>query len=273
VTHDVNAPLTVIGSGHQAEILAWTNGRVVKLLRPGLGEALALEEARKTALVHDRGYPAPEVFEPVEVAARHGFVMERLEGATLAALTLASPEHASRLLESFTDLHVQLAGVSGDGLPPLEPRLEAQIAAAPLSETERAEALGCLALCPLGNRAHHGDFHPLNVLSTARGLVVIDWFGARSAHPSADLAKTCLTLRTATLSELPMEQRTRLLSSGLDQAHLARYIARSSVTREQVRLWMKPLAAAMLFNGQQEGFVGRDYEMVKTIATGALQIV
>lgn len=273
MTNDANASLTVIGSGHQAEIIAWTNGRVVKLLRPGLGEALALEEARQTALVHDRGYPAPEVFEQVEVAGRHGFVMERLEGTTLAALTLASPEHASRILESFTDLQLQLAGVSGDGLPPLELRLKAQITAAPLLETERAEALRCLARCPLGNRVYHGDFHPLNVLSTARGLVVIDWFGARSADPSADLAKTCLTLRVATLSELPLEQRSRLLSSRLDQTHLARYIARSSVTREQVRLWMKPLAAAMLFGGQQYGFVGRDYEMVKAIATGALQIL
>ena len=43
---------------------------------------------------------------------------------------------------------------------------------------------------PAGDRMIHLDLHPLNVMSTPHGLLVIDWANARRGDPAIDVANT-----------------------------------------------------------------------------------
>src|ERR1043165_1595103 len=69
-----------IGSGRAAEVFAYGEGRIIKLLRQqGGGEFLAREaDAQRAA--REAGVAAPEVFGLESVDGRTGIVMERVDG-------------------------------------------------------------------------------------------------------------------------------------------------------------------------------------------------
>ena len=49
----------------------------------------------------------------------------------------------------------------------------------------------------------HGDLHPMNVILTDRGPVVIDWEGARIGPRDADVAITWMLLEIGELDDVP----------------------------------------------------------------------
>ena len=62
----------LIGEGRRAEILAWDDGRVLKLYRDASAIGAATEEARATAAAHSAGAPAPRCFGTAEFDGRTG---------------------------------------------------------------------------------------------------------------------------------------------------------------------------------------------------------
>jgi aminoglycoside phosphotransferase (APT) family kinase protein len=260
----------LVAEGSQARIFAYGDAKVLKLFRRA-GRAAVAEEARKTELARCLGYPAPRVYDVVEIDGSFGFVMERLTGCPLMHSMVGDPSRAAERARTLAELHGTLARLPGAALPPLEPRVAGMIDDAPLPSATRYDARRCLDTCPRGDAIHHGDFHPLNVLSTERGLYVIDWFNACRAHPSADVALTYLIATTTLLADLlPAEIVARIepLRSMVDAAYLDRYLEVTGVTRDQVRSWMRPLAAARLTDLDRAGASGFDRNRLTAIATG-----
>ena len=54
-----------------------------------------------------------------------------------------------------------------------------------------------------GERIVHLDLHPLNVMLTAAGPVVIDWTNAAAGPPGADVAMTYLIMASSDLDAVP----------------------------------------------------------------------
>lgn len=54
-----------------------------------------------------------------------------------------------------------------------------------------------------GERIVHLDLHPLNVMLTAAGPVVIDWTNAAACPPGTDVAMTCLIVASSDLDAVP----------------------------------------------------------------------
>jgi tRNA A-37 threonylcarbamoyl transferase component Bud32 len=147
-----------IAEGRDSEIFEHAPGQVLRVarvprdLRP---------EARIMNYVREHDSPAPEVFD-----AGDGWLgMERLDGKSLL---VAMP----RTLKGIRDgalitahLHKRLAAIPApDWLP---------------------EAPG-----PPGNDVLHLDLHPMNIMQTRRGPVVIDWGIARRGDGAVDVAAT-----------------------------------------------------------------------------------
>jgi len=115
----------------------------------------------------DRGYPAPAVYE----AGEGYLVMDRLEGRTMLASGIKRPDRLPMFGRMLASLHEQLhvieapAGVPDASLP--------------------------------GSRLLHRDLHPLNVLITATGPIVIDWSNAARGDPAYDVADTWVLFATA----------------------------------------------------------------------------
>ena len=144
-----------IAEGRDSEIYEHGPGRVLRVARNGrslVGEAEVMEYVRS----HD--YPVPAVHD-----AGDGYlVMDRVDGPTM--LDDAIPFRIGRNARLLAELHERLHRI------PAPPGL--RVASLP------------------GDRLVHRDLHPLNVLITDGGPIVIDWANAAAGDPAFDVADT-----------------------------------------------------------------------------------
>jgi aminoglycoside phosphotransferase (APT) family kinase protein len=119
------------------------------------------------------GYPVPAV----HAVDGPDLVMERLHGQTMAADLARRPWRVARHARALARLHDQLHQIA----PPASlPDLAGQ-----------------------GGQVMHLDLHPLNVMLTPDGPVVIDWTNARAGPAGADVAMTYVLLTTSDLDGVP----------------------------------------------------------------------
>jgi aminoglycoside phosphotransferase (APT) family kinase protein len=151
----VTGPL--LAAGREADVYALDEQRVLRRYRR---DADVTGEADAMRHLAGLGYPVPAVYE----AIGRDMILERLDGPTMAeavARTALSPaEAAAHLADLLRRLH---------DVPPWPG-------------------------APAGSCIVHLDLHPLNVLMTARGPVVIDWCNARTGEPDLDTGLTALIL-------------------------------------------------------------------------------
>ena len=181
-----------LAAGRDADIFDYGPGLVLRRSRRGrslAGEARIMEYARA------QGYPVPAVEEVSDDGL--SMVMERVDGVDMVATVIRHPwtiRHQGRLL---ADLHQRLHALEApDWLGP-----------APVGR---------------GQRLLHLDLHPLNVLMSPAGPVVIDWTNACRGDPAVDVALTWALMvagdvpRGRVLSALVGRVRSVLVRSFLD---------------------------------------------------------
>lgn len=216
--------------GWESEIYAYTltfgapgqrrnESRVLRLLT-GAGLEGARNEYQVLSLLHQTGYPVPEVYalgEPSDGLGKPFIIMQRIEGGDFAGRFPHSPEDDLTPLRDFIALFRQLHTLdwrphlpNSDQLsPPDQPyfhydRILAMIAHyltnagftmfTPLQDwlIGQRERVPCERSSVL-----HQDFHPGNILADAEGnLFVVDWSSAEISDYRFDLAWT-LTLALA----------------------------------------------------------------------------
>jgi aminoglycoside phosphotransferase (APT) family kinase protein len=160
----------LIASGRDADIYEFGVGRVLRRSRV-VGRSQA-DEARIMEYVRDQGYPVPQVFDVSDDGT--DLVMERVEGPTMAAQGGQRPWSIRSLGKQLAELHVELHKL-------------------PAPQWLKPAGIGS------GDRVLHMDLHPLNVLETTRGPVVIDWTNAVSGDPSVDVALTWVLVASGEL--------------------------------------------------------------------------
>ncbi|MCZ7535643.1 MAG: phosphotransferase [Acidimicrobiia bacterium] len=156
----------LIASGRDADIFEHGPGLVLRRAR----SARSLEvEARVMDLAHSHGYPVPAVHDLLEDGA--ALVMERVDGPNMLDDAAAHPWRIARHARTLADLHNRLHEIPApDWLPQLPDG---------------------------GDRLVHLDLHPLNVIMSESGPVVIDWTNAHRGDGLTDVALTWVLLATA----------------------------------------------------------------------------
>ena len=150
----------LLASGRDADIFECGPGLVLRRSRRGRS---LVDEARVMTFARDQGYPVPAVEE-----LRHDgteLVMQRLDGESMMAALLRRPWTMARHGSVLAELHQQLHGIAAP----------AWLGASPLSK---------------GDRLVHLDLHPMNVMLTPTGPMVIDWTRAGRGNPPTDVALT-----------------------------------------------------------------------------------
>jgi serine/threonine protein kinase len=150
-----------LAEGRDSEIFEQGRDKVLRVARDGrslVGEAEIMRYARR------HGYPCPDVYD-----AGDGYlVMDRLDGPTM--------------MDSI-------------GTPPFPLRRSGRLLAELHDRLHRIPAPPGLPEGPLGgDRLVHRDLHPLNVMMTSAGPVVIDWANASAGSPALDVAETWVLL-------------------------------------------------------------------------------
>lgn len=154
-----------IAEGRDSEIFEHGSGKVLRVARDGRS---LVAEAEVMRYVRTQGYPCPEVYD-----AGDGYlVMDRLEGPTM---------------------------VESAGRPPFPLRRSGRMLAELHQRLHRIPAPPGIRVAPVpGDRLVHRDLHPLNVMMTPDGPMVIDWANASAGDPAFDVADTWVLLACAT---------------------------------------------------------------------------
>ncbi len=153
-------PGPLLAAGRDCDIFEYGPGLVLRRSREG--HSLATE-ARTLEYVRGFGYPVPAVDEVSDDGA--DMILERIEGRSMVDAMSAKPWTIRRQGRVLADLHRRLHEIPApDWVGP--------------------------APCGEGDRLLHLDLHPLNVMITKRGPVVIDWPNARHGDPNVDVAVT-----------------------------------------------------------------------------------
>jgi aminoglycoside phosphotransferase (APT) family kinase protein len=243
-----------VGSGREAEILAWGKGKVLRLMWKPERKPLLEREAAALRAARAAGAPVPEVYELTEFAGRPGLVMERVQGPDLLTALAKRPWRVIRTARVCGQTHARLHDAPA---PPELPRLRAllgeHISSSPaLSDELRSLSLEELSRLPDGDRICHGDFHPGNLLLGPGGPLVVDWTGASRGDPMADVARALLLLR---LGELPPDapRMLKLLDGAgrrlLRRGYLRAYARAAPFDRQRVERWQPVLLAHRLTEG------------------------
>jgi len=233
--------------GATAEIFAWEDGQILKLFRDWFPVEAVQTEARTARLIHASGAPAPAVGEIVEIDGRMGLLYERIDGRSMLAALTAQPwrlVHFARQLAALqADLHKRAAPA---GMPAQRQRMQIKIERAEaIAPAIRQRILALLDSLLTDNRLCHGDFHPDNVLLTARGPVIIDWIDATAGYPLADVARSSLLMGFAQPPDGgTLDWKIRLARRWLHHAYLAHYRRLSPFADDVLAHWRLVAAAA-----------------------------
>jgi thiamine kinase len=243
-----------IGAGREAEILAWGQGSVLRLMRdPNGTESLKHQVAAMTA-AKASGCPVPWAREPIWFEGRPGVVMERVDGPDLLNSVTRRPWSMVSCARILAHVHSELHEVRAPlSLPATREVIRGRIeAAAGIPKHLSAFALDLLGTLPDGGSLCHGDFHPGNVLLGRAGPFVIDWTGASRGDPDGDVARTLFLLRSGEpLPGTPAPMRLVIAVGRRAFAELYRrnYIRRRPINHNSIERWLVPHAAARIAEG------------------------
>lgn len=210
----MSEPGPLIASGRDADIYDVGNGSVIRRTRTGRP---LHHEAHVMGLAHAAGYPVPEV-RGISDDGRD-LTLERIDGPTLLDDLAAHPWRVNRsadlLAELLVDLHEIPVAPAEDG-----------------SDTLRPAATGP------GPTLIHLDLHPLNVLASPRGPIVIDWANAGSGVAEDDVAVTWLVMAAAAVpggaamafaGRVLRDRFVRRLLASFDRDELRRHLRTAAV--------------------------------------------
>jgi|SRR5580692_1585778 aminoglycoside phosphotransferase (APT) family kinase protein len=168
---ETQLPGPLVGAGRNADVYDVGGGRVLRRYRDGRDAAAVDREAQVMIHARAHGLPVPEVFE----VAGSDIIMERAVGPTMLDVL---------------------------GRRPWTLRGQARLLARLHETVHQAPALpGLRTAGGDGDSASqvllHRDLHPMNVILTSTGPVIIDWEGAACGPAMYDVAWTWVILTSS----------------------------------------------------------------------------
>ncbi len=237
-----------IAQGRTAEVYDWDDGHILKRYHGWCPPHWIEQEARVARVIAAAGIPTPAAGEIVEVDGRRGIVYERVTGVSMLDDLKRRPWLLLRHALDLAGLQAQFHRLTIPDLHGYRDGLVYSIQHAPhLSEVQRSQALALLETLPGGTALCHGDFHPGNVLISARGPVVIDWMTACLGNPWADVARTSMILTIGVKAAGDQVSPLLRLASGLfHRTYLNRYCSLAPDGQDELPRWQPLIAAARL---------------------------
>ena len=183
--------MKLLASGRDGDIFEFAPGLVLRKTRDGRSIA---HEARIMRYVAEQGFPVPRIEEVRADGAE--IIMERIDGPVMVDAMVRPPWKLAAHMRLLADLHDRLHEIEGPDWLPVMP--------------------------DGGDRLLHLDLHPLNVIMSPNGPVVVDWPNARRGHPLVDVA---LTFALVSCGTIPLPRPVALALNAVRKPLLLRTFA------------------------------------------------
>ncbi len=247
-------PGELIATGSRSAVFAWGKGAVAKVALPSTPEGWIRAEADFVRAVHQCGAPAPKVLGIEQLDGRDICIYERIDGPSLWDEAMSTGANLVRIGKQMGELHQQLLSIRAPlSVPSQKSRLSCKIRdAADRVDPIAARALPLLARTANAASLCHGDFHPKNIILSARGPIVVDWFDVSRGNPIGDIARSALLLGGGHsihegTEHLPGASANALCA--LHASYLDTVLPDGADIRIEFAAWMHISAAARLAEG------------------------
>lgn len=251
--------LKKIAEGREAEMFAWGEGKILRMMRGSSDGHRAQVERDMLVLkgAREHGLRVPEVFETVEEMGRPGLVMERIDGPDLLTLIGRQPWKLWWVAGISGRAHAAMHEVVAPAeVPSAREQITRALTESPhVPEAVARPALERLADLPDGDRLSHGDFHPANILMDGDEPVIIDWSNVTRGNPAADVARTLVILTSGEPppgTSLPLKLMAKFGRQLLVSAYVRAYRRVAPLDMGLVRQWEAVRLAERLADGISE---------------------
>jgi Ser/Thr protein kinase RdoA (MazF antagonist) len=237
-----------LSHGRTADVYAWQEGQVLKLFHDWFDLDSIQYEQRIGRALQSAGLPVPAVGEILQINASNGLVYERVDGRPMWEILGRKPWHLFSFARMTAKLHAEMHSRKIQAkLPSQVDRLEYKIRhAGAIPSRLREAALSTLFVLPKGDSLCHGDFHPLNILLSKHGPVIIDWIDSSYGNPLADLARsTVLILGAASSTQIP-RILDKFIVRWFHSIYIRHYFQIRPGGEMEYRQWLPVVAAARL---------------------------
>lgn len=253
MTSTVGRPLgELLARGTRSSIHAYGRGAVAKVPHPSTPAGWIESEAEYADAARAVGAPVPRLLGLVEIGGRPASIWERILGTSMWQRVIDHPKLSAETGRLLADVQQGLFElVPPVALPRQSDRIISKIRRAGATVDPSLTRALDLIPAPAGSpRLCHGDLHPSNVILSASGAVVVDWFDASRGDPVADVARTLLTmLGDGGVAPLHLPGSDRRTLGALTDAYLVAAHTTLAIDASLLERWQAIEAVARIAEG------------------------
>jgi uncharacterized protein (TIGR02172 family) len=243
---DLGAP--IYGTGN---LFKWGEDQILKVYGSEFPREFVVQLGEKEKSFYNAGLPVPKIGKLLEIEDSLGQVYERIEGKSLLDELISPTENdeprVNELATIFAEVHFQIHSCTTvevqmqhqrDFFPDLLERIDS------LSDELKKALVNEIKEISEGNQICHGDFHPLNVLLSPKGPIVIDWNNSHIGNPLEDIARSKLILVGASR----MYPSLKKTVDRFREVYLDRYFQLNQNGQDQIDRWWPIVSAIRLLD-------------------------
>jgi aminoglycoside phosphotransferase (APT) family kinase protein len=244
----------ILGSGANADVYEYGEGKVVKLYRSMSNMDSIQLETRNNQFAAQTGVPMAKFYGNVEINGLPGLVFERIDGETVADRLFSTMDTGyvlllARLMHSIHTAPIDHLDTSD--MLTVRDVLDWQIShGSGLTDNEKESVKGLVMSLPDQECFCHSDLNPKNVIIRKNEPIVIDWQGSCIGHPAYDVMQLVLVWKYAVLppEQIPPEiiKIFAPIRNEINDVFCAEYCRLSGLCPADLEPWLAPMAAAKL---------------------------
>jgi thiamine kinase len=246
--HSLGPELT---RGSRSIVHQWGQDAIAKVPLPRTPPGWIRFEAAYATAVYSTGVACPQVLGLEQVNGTEVSVFERVVGPTMWQTILENPTDVAVVAAGHLlgRLHAEILCVGGPiSLPSQCTRTKAKLhEAARIHDPRYVDLVTIIPADVTATVLCHGDFHPMNIIMSENGPVIVDWFDASRGRASGDIARTLLLLGTSNQTHLP--NATPELLTAVRETYLETVMALTNTPIESVQAWARIQEVARLAEG------------------------
>ena len=245
----------VIGKGRSAEVIYWSNNRVLKLFFKDFPNNLIDYQFKVDSLIGEIFPNCPKAIEKIEEKGRIGIVYEYIEGKILSDFMGKKIKSVSKGIRMLAEIHAEMHKYEIMGINIQKDTFRLAINQTDLlDDDQKKEIIEYFEKLPDGNTICHGDLHPENVMVSKNKLYVIDWSNAYSGNPIGDVARTFYAVKygLAPSDEYTLKKNFivrfffKKIKSLVAKTYIKHYMKLTGISLKEIKKWDLVIFAARL---------------------------
>lgn len=263
-----------LGKGKYGEVFEYSldSNLVIKVFNSDYPLNLVYDEFQTSKALEQTDLNIPSAVDIIKSGNHFAIVYEKCSGKNVFQEAIDNPQSLGTSLKDMAQLQASLSKCTNPNFTQKRPSqmdiFKSSIEQVNLYSDERKNrAYSLFKQLPERSCLCHGDFHPENIIITNQGLKAIDWANSRIGNPTADLARTLLSIEY-----MPMPQELAEKFNGsrkeLAEFYFNEYIKNIDypLSLEEVAKWKIIVSIDILCTRQKNEFLGEsDKELILSI--------